>query len=393
MSASGRRVLSGVHFMMGNYAAVEGAIAAGCDFFAGYPITPANEISERMSSRLPEVGGVFVQGEDELCSIYALSGAALAGARSMTATASAGFNYMQEGIGYAVSVEAPIVILDVMRCRGENFATQSDVMQLKWGHSGDSELIVLAPSSVQELFDFTVRAFNLAAQYRTPVIVMSETTIALMRERLVIPREEEIEIVRPRKTELPPAPAAYDLPFAAPAYGSPDFARLGDGYRVIHSLNPHDERGSIEWDPDAFERLYERICGKVLRNRKAISTTNARCMDDAEIALVAYGSEVRPCLDAMSAARERGGKVGVLKLDAVWPVPEEAIADVARSVKKLFTVEMNRGKYAGEVERVCAGRCETGRITRNRGLIHSPEEILAAIGMPAGDVSAGEGPR
>lgn len=392
MSASGRRVLSGVHFMMGNYAAVEGAIAAGCDFFAGYPITPANEISERMSSRLPEVGGVFVQGEDELCSVFALSGAALAGARAMTATASAGFNYMQEGIGYAVSVEAPIVILDVMRCRGENFATQSDVMQLKWGHSGDSELIVLAPSSVQELFDFTVRAFNLAAQYRTPVIVMSETTIALMRERLVIPHEEEIEIVRPRKTILPSVPAAYDLPFAAPAYGAPDFARLGDGYRVIHSLNPHDERGSIEWDPDVFERLYERICGKVLRNRKAISTTNAWCMDDAEIALVAYGSEVRPCLDAMSAARERGGKVGVLKLDAVWPVPEEAIADVACSVKRLFTVEMNRGKYAGEVERVCAGRCETGRITRNRGLIHSPEEILAAIGMPAG-ASAGEGIR
>jgi 2-oxoglutarate ferredoxin oxidoreductase subunit alpha len=393
MKERGRRVLSGVHFMMGNHAAVEGAIAAGCDFFAGYPITPANEISERMASRLPEVGGVFVQGEDELCSVYALSGASLSGARAMTATASAGFNYMQEGIGYAVSVEAPIVILDVMRCRGENFATQADVMQLKWGHSGDSEFIVLAPSSVQELFDFTVRAFNLAAQYRTPVIVMSETTIALMRERLVIPEKDAIPIVRPRPAALPPEGAAYDRPFAAPGYGVPDFARLGDGYRVIHSLNPHDERGSIEWDPDVFERLYERICGKVLRDRKVISTTHAFQMDDAEIALVAYGSEVRPCIEAMDAAREAGARVGVLKLDAVWPVPEEAIADVSRHVKKLFTVEMNRGKYAGEVERVCAGRCETGRITRNRGLIHSPSEILAAIGTRAACPGAGEGPR
>ncbi|MBC7077900.1 MAG: ferredoxin oxidoreductase, partial [Synergistales bacterium] len=199
-----QRVLTGTHFMLGNYAVVEGALAAGCDFFAGYPITPANEISERMSQRLPAVGGKFLQGEDELCSIYALSGASLAGAKAMTATASAGYNYMQEGIGYAVAVEAPIVIVDVQRCRGENFASQADVMQMKWGPSGDHELIVLAPSSVQELFDFTIRAFNLAEEFRNPVIIMSETTIALMRERLVIPPAEEIEIVNRRYTSLLP---------------------------------------------------------------------------------------------------------------------------------------------------------------------------------------------
>ena len=198
------RVLTGTHFMLGNYAAVEGALAAGCDFFAGYPITPANEVSERMAERMPEVGGKFLQGEDELCSIYAVTGASLAGAKAMTATASAGYNYMQEGIEYAVSGEIPCVILDVQRVRGENFATQADVMQARWGAAGDHEMIVLAPSSVQELFDHTVRAFNLAEKYRMPVVVLSETTIALMREKLVIPEPGAIEIINRKRPEGPP---------------------------------------------------------------------------------------------------------------------------------------------------------------------------------------------
>lgn len=176
-SENKKRVKTGVHFMLGNYAVVEGALAAGCNYFAGYPITPANEISELMSRRLPEVGGIFVQGEDELFSIYSVVSAALAGAKAMTATASAGFNYMQEGIGYACATEAPIVIVNVQRCRGENFATQADVMQMRWGASGDYEMICLAPSSAQELFDYTILGFNLAEKYRNPVIIMSETTI------------------------------------------------------------------------------------------------------------------------------------------------------------------------------------------------------------------------
>ncbi len=167
-----KRVLTGTHFMLGNHAVVEGALAAGCNFFAGYPITPANEISEHMAKRIPEVGGKFLQGEDELCSIFSVTGAVLAGAKAMTATASAGFNYMLEGIGYAVAAEIPCVIVDVQRCRGENYATQADIMQMRWGASGDHEMIVLAPSSVQELFDYTIKAFNLAEMYRTPVIVM-----------------------------------------------------------------------------------------------------------------------------------------------------------------------------------------------------------------------------
>lgn len=368
------RLLTGVHFMLGNYATVEGAIAAGCDFFAGYPITPANEISELMAKRLPAVGGVFVQGEDELCSIYAVTSASLAGAKAMTATASAGYNYMQEGIEYAYAVEAPIVIVDVQRCRGENYASQADVMQMRWGPAGDHEAIVLAPSSVQELFDHTVWAFNLAEEFRNPVIVMSETTIALMRERLTIPAQ--IDVVHRKYTSLPPS--EY-MPFRAAPNSAPEFAPLGKGYNTLYTINPHDEAGGIDWDPEVFDKLYQRITGKITENRKKICRTHSYSLDDAEIALVAYGSTVRPALDALDMARNSGLKVGVLKLDTVWPVPEEQIREVASQVKTIITCEMNIGKYAGEVERVVFGRCKTARATKNRGIVHSPEEIFRVI--------------
>jgi len=370
------RVLTGKHFMLGNYAVVEGALAAGCDFFAGYPITPANEISERMAARMPEVGGKFLQGEDELCSIYALTGASLAGAKAMTATASAGFNYMQEGIGYAVASEIPCVIVDVQRCRGENYATQSDVMQMRWAASGDYEIIVLAPSSVQELFDHMIKAFNLAEKYRTPVIVMSETTIALMRENLVIPDEKDIEVINRTKPTVPPQDF---VPFKADPDATPPLPDLGVGYRILHSLNPHDLYGGISWDPDVFETMYDRIIGKITRNRGEIVETKGYFLDDAKIVLVAYGSESRPALDAVQQARKEGIKAGLLRLITVWPVPEKEIREAAERASVILAVEMNIGKYAAEVERVSCGRCEVIRVTKNRGEIHTPDEIYAAI--------------
>ena len=371
------RYLTGVHFMLGNYATAEGAVAAGCDFFAGYPITPANEISERMSQRLPEVGGVFVQGEDELFSIYAVTSAALNGAKAMTATASAGFNHFQEGIGYAVAVEAPCVIVDVQRCRGENFATQADVMQMRYGTDGDYEIIVLAPSSIQELFDYTVRAFNLAEEYRTPVIVMSETTIALMRERLEIPTPEQVEIVNRKYTNLPPG--EY-MPFKpASEYGVPDFAPLGERYAGLYSINPHDERGGIDWDPDVYERMYDRLTKKIRNNRDVICQPESFYVEDADVVLIAYGSEVRPALDAVEMARANNMSVGLLKLDVVWPVPEEQIIAATKNAKKVIAVEMNIGKYATEIERLCCNHAEVIRCTKNRGLVHSPEEIYQVI--------------
>ena len=370
------RVLTGKHFMLGNYAVVEGALAAGCDFFAGYPITPANEISERMASRMPEVGGRFLQGEDELCSVYAMTGAALAGAKAMTATASEGYNYMLEGVGYAVAAEIPCVIVDVQRCRGENYATQADVMQLRWAASGDHEMIVLAPWSVQELFDHTVRAFNLAERFRCPVIVMSETTIALMRENLVIPEASRIEIV---DRERPTVPPDQFVPFRAPKDGVPPLPRLGEGYGILHSLNPHDERGGITWDPDVFEAMYVRILGKITSHRREIVETEGYYLDDARIVLIAYGSEARPALDAVEAARKKGLRAGLLRLKTVWPVPEDEIRAAAEHASVVLAVEMNVGKYAGEIERVVAGRCPVVRVTKNRGEIHTASEVFAAI--------------
>ena len=376
MDRKHNRVLTGTHFMLGNYAVVEGALAAGCDFFAGYPITPANEISERMAERMPEIGGKFLQGEDELCSIYALTGASLAGAKAMTATASAGFNYMQEGIGYAVASEIPLVIVDVQRCRGENFATQSDVMQMRWGASGDHELIVLAPSSVQESFDYTIRAFNLAERYRTPVVVMSETTIALMREKLVIPEPDAIEIVNRKKPDVPPEEF---IPFRAEKNGIPPLPDFGEGYRILHSLNPHDERGGIAWDADVFELLYERITGKIRANYDDIVQTEGFFLDDAKIVLIAYGSEARPSLDAVREARQGGISAGLLKLATVWPVPEREIRAVAEQADIILAVEMNMGKYAQEIERIACEYSRVTRVTKNRGLIHTTGEIYRAI--------------
>jgi 2-oxoglutarate ferredoxin oxidoreductase subunit alpha len=337
---SGKRVLTGTHFMLGNHAVVEGALAAGCNFFAGYPITPANEISERMAERMPRVGGKFLQGEDELCSVYALTGAALAGAKAMTATASAGFNYMQEGIGYAVAAEIPLVIVDVQRCRGENFATQADVMQMRWGASGDHELIVLAPSSVQELFEHTIRAFNLAEKY--------------------VPPEEFV-------------------PFKAGPDGVPPLPDFGEGYHILHSLNPHDERGGIAWDPDVFEALYDRIAGKITANYDDIVQTEGFFLDDAEIILIAYGSETRPSLDAVRRARANGIRTGLLKLITVWPVAEKEIRAVAEQADTILAVEMNMGKYAREIERVACRYSEVTRVTKNRGLIHTTADIYRAI--------------
>lgn len=375
-TASQDRVMTGVHFMLGNYALVEGAISAGCNFFGGYPITPANEISERMAQRLPEIKGVFVQGEDELCSIYACAGASLAGGKVMTATASAGYNYMQEGLGYCYAVEAPLVVANVQRCRGENYASQADVYQMRYGASGDYEAIVVCPSSVQELYDYTIWAFNLAEEYRNPVIVMSETTIALMRERLDIPKAEDIKIFNRKYTDK--TPDEY-LPFHASQTGCPEMAPLGKGYKTIYSLNPHDERGGIDWDPDVFDRLYKRVCGKIRDNSDKICKTESFMMDDADYAIVAYGSEVRPSIEAAQLAREDGIKLGVLKLCNVWPVAENAISDLSNNVAKIFAVEMNMGKYVREIQRVSNGRCPVIPVTKNLGLVHTGDEILTDI--------------
>lgn len=360
-------------FILGNHAVAEGAIVAGCRFFAGYPITPASEIAERISVRMPEVGGRFIQMEDELGSIYATIGASLTGVKAMTATASAGYNYMQEGIGYAVATETPIVVVDVMRLRGAEQATQADIMQTRWSASGDHEMIVLAPSSVQELFDYTIEAFNLAEKYRNPVIVLSEMTLSLMREKIRMPDPDVIEIVNRKRPDVPPEKF---LPFDAGEDGVPPMSSFGDGYRVLYTLNPHDKRGMITGDLDVYEELYRRITGKIRRAVNDIVRYEKFYMDDADIAVIAYGSEARSALEAVRRARDEGLKAGLLKLVTVWPFHDELVRGVAERVKKIVVPEMNLGKYVGEVKRASECLAEVVSLPLNKGRIHTSSEIL-----------------
>ncbi len=350
----------------------------GATFTPAIPSRPPTRFRSVWRPRLPRVGGKFLQSEDELCSIYALTGASLAGAKAMTATASAGYNYMQEGIGYAIASEIPCVIVDVQRCRGENFATQADVMQMRWGASGDHEMIVLAPSSVQELFDFTIRAFNLAERYRTPVVVMSETTIALMREKLVIPEPEEIEIVnraRPR----------YRPKSSCPSRAAPTACRpcpiLATAIAFCTRSTPTTRRAASTGIPEVFEALYQRITGKITANYDDIvQTEELTILDDAEMGLMAYGSECRPALEAVEQARAQGIRAGLLKLDTVWPVPE-------REIRRAGGTVLDDPGGGDEHRQVCRrnraggrGTCPVVRVTKNRGLVHTPGEILEAIG-------------
>ncbi len=362
--------------MLGNHAIVEGAIAAGCRFFAGYPITPANEISERMAQRMPEVGGRFIQMEDELGSIYAVCGASLAGKKAMTATASAGYNYMQEGIEYAVAAEIPIVVVDVMRQRGENFPTQSDVMQARYGAAGDHEMIVLTPSSVQELFDLTFEAFNLAERFRNPVIVLSEATISLMREATRIPPPGELKLVNRKRPVVPPEEF---MPFRGEEDLVPRMSEFGDQYKVLYTHNPHDEWGRIAWTPKLYQELYDRITRKIADKADQIAMFDAWFTDDAEVVVLAYGSEARGSIEAVRIARQMGIKAGILKLKSIWPVPAKAMEDSTKHAKKVLVPEMNTGRYFHVVKEIVGCHAEVVSLPKNQGRIHSPEEILQEI--------------
>jgi len=368
-------------FILGNQAIVEGAINAGCRYYAAYPITPVNEISMYMSERMPQVGGVFIQSEDELFSIFSVIGASLAGLKAMTATASEGFNYMQEGLGYATAVEVPIVVVDAMRTRGENYPTHSDIMQVRWGPSGDYEAVAFAPSSPQECHDFMIDAFNTAEKYRIPVIVFLEASVGLMREKVNIPSEDEVKprLVNRKVADVREIPPEKFLPYEGRENGVPLFPVLGTGYRVIRSLNPHDERGYIAWSPDVFERMYRRIISKVKNNVDDIVRYKEFYLDDADIAVVSYGSSARIALGAVRKLRDEKVKVGLLKLDTPFPVPEKELRKVAESVRGILVPELNIGKYVLEVERVVTGMVKVKSLPKNRGEQFTLGEIASGI--------------
>jgi 2-oxoglutarate ferredoxin oxidoreductase subunit alpha len=361
----------GSYYFSGNEAAAEGAIAAGCRFYAGYPITPSSELMERMSVRLPEVGGVFIQMEDEIASICAVIGAAWAGAKAMTATSGPGFSLMQEAVGYAAFTETPCVIIDVQRagpCTGQATKVGSgDIMQAKWGSHGDYQVIALSPWSVQEMHDLTLRAFNLSERYRVPAMIMADETIGHLRETMSIRGRVEVWD-RKRGKKRPPFGTEEED-------GVPPMPAFGEGERILVTGSTHNEFGFRKTDdPEAQAKLVARINKKILNHRMEIVETESHSLEDSEIVLIAYGFTARTGLYVVKQLRKEGLKVGLLRLKTLWPFPEEAVTEVGRKAKKILVPEMNQGQVAGEVKKFAP--CEVFSLPQTNGEIIRPETIL-----------------
>jgi 2-oxoglutarate ferredoxin oxidoreductase subunit alpha len=369
-----------VKIVQGNGACVEGALIAGCRFYAGYPITPSSEIAEEMARRLPLVGGICLQMEDELASINALAGAAWGGWKAMTATSGPGFCLMQEGIGMAASMETPCVIVNVQRGgpgSGQSTApAQGDVFQARYGSNGDYPMISLAPSDAQEFFDLTIRAFNLSEKFRTPVTVMADEMVGHTRESIYIPPVEEIEIINrkyptvPKDQFLTYKPDPDDLVPPMPAFN--------DGYRCVVTSQVHSEGG---WRADGAQAaaLIQRLIDKVERQIDYITDVESQWMDDAEMAVISYGAPMRSAIRAVINAREAGLKVGWMKLRTLWPFPQKQVQEVANKVKWILVPEMNVGRMSLEVERVAHGACEVVGVPKIGGRCHTPGDVFKAI--------------
>ncbi len=373
------RVLTGTRFVHGDWACAEGAISAGCGYYAAYPITPATEIAERIAQRFPALGGTFIQFEDEIGAIASVIGASFSGLKAMTATSGPGVSLMLENIGLAVMTEAPCVIVNVMRggpSTGQpTMGAQGDVMQCRWGMHGDVETIALAPQSVQEMYDLTVEAFNLSEAYRTPVFLLSDANIGHLYERLTIPRDGELTLVERKRPTLPPI--EY-LPYGADESLVPPMASFGDGYRFYSTGLTHDEKGYPDMSAETQDRLIRRLCDKIRRNTDKITRTEALMTDDCDVLVVAYGITARSAATAVKQARDRGLKAGLLRLVSLWPFPDKLIEKTAEDAKTLIVAEMNYGQLVREIER--AVKPKPVRFLPKLGENpHTPGEILEAI--------------
>ena len=370
-----------VLLMQGNEACAEAAIIAGCRFFAGYPITPATEIAEIMAEKLPKVGGTFVQMEDELGSMAAIVGASIGGVKSMTATSGPGFTLMQENIGYAAMVQMPCVVVDVQRGGPSTglptLPAQGDVMQARWGTHGDHPIVVLSPSSVREMYDLTITAFNFAEKLRTPVILLSDAVIGHLREKVLLPSKDEIKI---EDRKLPKVPPEEYIPFLPDDDGVPPFAPLGKGYRYHITSNTYDDRGFPCYEPQVAAKLMDRLHDKIEKHKDEITLTDELQMEDANVAIFAYGCTARSARRAMIIARQEGIKVGVIKAKTLWPFPDKVVRVAGQKVKAIVVPEMNKGQLVGEVERAVK-RLPVDVVPLNRtdGLMISPEQILAKV--------------
>ncbi|WP_407415849.1 2-oxoacid:acceptor oxidoreductase subunit alpha [Methanobrevibacter sp.] len=371
-------------FIQGNEACAKGALKAGCRFFAGYPITPSTEVAETLSRELPKVGGSFVQMEDEIASAGAIIGGSWGGTKSMTATSGPGFSLMQENIGYAFITETPIVIVNVQRgspSTGQpTRAAQGDMMQARWGSHGDYEPITLSPSSVQEFFDFTVKAFNLSEQFRTPVFVMADEIIGHMREKIVI--DDDIEIVA---RQMPEGKENH-LHFKNVENGTNPMPSFGQGFNIHVTGLTHDERGYPSTDDtDVHDDLVQRLCDKILNNRDKICSVQSKYCEDAETVLVSYGAPVRSVSEAVEKARAEGKKVGYIKIDTPWPFPEDQVKELTKSASSVLVVELNLGQMFYEVDRVLRRDANVHLIGQIGGTMPTPDEILSKINEIGGN--------
>lgn len=368
-----------VKLMQGNEAVSQGALAAGCRFYAGYPITPSTEIAEILSRELPKIGGKFIQMEDEIASLAACIGASVGGLKAMTATSGPGFSLMQEHIGYAAMTEIPCVIVDVQRLGPSTgqptSASQGDVMQARWGTHGDHPIIALYPTSVRQAYDLTVTAFNFSEKYRTPVILLLDEVIGHMRERFELPDPENIARVERMGTDVPPE---WYKPYGDSISDVPPMANFGTGYRYHITGLFHDPMGYPTQRLDEIDVWIERVHRKIERNLHDIVLYEEDGLEGAKTVVVSYGASARSARHAIHLARQRRHKVGLVTLLTIWPFAEDLIASLARTTRRLIVPEMNLGQLALEVERI-AGRHKVVRVNRANGEMVTPNMILEAI--------------
>ena len=380
MHADPKGVLTGVHFIDGDHAACEGALAAGCRFVAGYPITPSTEVVERFAARIPLVGGVFIQMEDEIASSIAIQGAVWAGKKVMTVTSGPGLSLMMEHVGLAAITEVPCVFVDVQRGGPSTglptLPGQADMMQVKWGSHGDYEIIALSPNSPQECFDLMIKAFNLAEIYRVPVFFMMDEVVGHMTERVAIPKASEIEVVERRWTDK--KPGEY-RPYAAGDDQVPEMVKAGDGYRIHITGLTHDERGYPAMNPATQDTLVRRLIGKIRDNADKLVDVREDGIEGADVVVVSFGITSRVAAAAIEMARHKGVKVGHLRLVITWPFPAVRIRELARKIKAFVVPELNMGQMVLEVERAVAGRTAVLSAPHAGGTVHEPEAILAKI--------------
>jgi 2-oxoglutarate ferredoxin oxidoreductase subunit alpha len=373
-------ILEGEFFMNGDEACAEGAISAGCLFFAGYPITPATEIAETMSRRLPELGGIYVQMEDEIASMNSVLGASWAGVKAMTATSGPGFSLMMENVGLGVMTETPCVLVNIQRAGPSTglptSVGQGDMMQARWGSHGPYEIIAIVPNSPQEMFELTITAFNLSEKYRVPVLIMSDEVVGHMSEKVVIRRIAPQELVQRRRPTV--SPGDY-LPYATDGDLVPPMALAGEGYRFHITGLTHDERGYPAMNAVAQDRLVRRLVDKIRLHKKDIIRYEEAWVDDAEVVVCAYGIAARVARHAVQMARSQGIRAGMLRLITVWPFPEDRIRQLAQEVKAFLVPEVNYGQIVLEVERCACGKAKTVLLPHMGGGVHQPQDILEAI--------------